>query len=295
MGDQASEAASALPAKVKEATPAPAPPTEAKETATKPSAGEKKGLDFGTWIALASAVAAIIAAYIAGSSVKVAESQNVAADQQQLVGITIAIEQAFSGQQSSEDQAGANLTGTAKSAAIANADLAIVSETAADAEAAAVIISDLHGNGVEGIEYVTVARALANYGNTSLAITYFNDAVNASLDDVPVRADALRNEAGLYYALGQGALGHQDFISAALIYNGHLEISKSLTDNSIAQAYLLDAADQIAIGGCRVAATDLLDAKRGLAPLGTNGANLSVQTLTSEDDTAYDKKCIVSS
>jgi hypothetical protein len=234
---------------------------------------------------------AIIAAYISGSSVKVAESQNVAADQQQLVSITIAIEQAFSGQRLAEEQAGANLTGTAKSAAIADADLAIVTETAADAEAAATIINHLHGNGVAGIEYVTVARALANYGNTPLAITYFNDAINASLNDVPVRADALRYEAGLYYSLGQSALGHQDLISAAQVYNGQLEINKGLKGNSIAQAYLVDAGYQITIGGCRVAASDLLDAEHSLTPLGVGGANLTVQTLTSADVTAYHKRC----
>jgi hypothetical protein len=170
-------------------------------------------------------------------------------------------------------------------------DITVATETAADAEAGAVIISDLHGNGVAGIEYVTVARALANYGNTALAITYFKDAVNVSLDNVAVRADALRYEGGLYYSFGEDALGHQDFMTAAQIYTGHLELTRSYIDNSIAQAYLLDAGEQILAGGCRTAATDMADASRALTPLGADGANLINQTLTSADDAAYSKKC----
>jgi hypothetical protein len=62
----------------------------------------------------------------------VAKAQNIAAEQQQLVTITIAIERAFNGQQAAEDQAAGNRTGTARSAAVAQADLEIVAETTAD-------------------------------------------------------------------------------------------------------------------------------------------------------------------
>jgi flagellar basal body-associated protein FliL len=256
-----------------------------------PAKKKKKKLHFVTWIALASAVAAIVAAFISASSVNVAKAQNIAAEQQQLVTITIAIEQAFAGQQAAEDQAAGNRTGTARSAAVANADLAIIAETTADAQAAAVLISNLHGAGVAGIEYVTVARALANYGETALAITYYKDAVIASPHDVPTRADALRFEAGLYYSLGQAAIGHQDMIAAAKAYGGNPELSKSLIDNSIAQAYLLDAGYQIRANGCRTAATDMVNGVRAVTPLGTNGAQLTIQALESEDTTAYQSKC----
>jgi hypothetical protein len=267
-------------------------PAEKNEIKAEHPVKKKKKLHFATWIALASAAAAIIAAFISSSSVNVAKAQNIAAEQQQLVTVTIAIEQAFSGQQAAEDQAAGKLTGTARSAAVAEADQEIVAETTADAQAAAVLINDLNGDGVAGIEYVTVARALANYGDTALAITYYKDAVNASVHDVPTRADALRFEASLYYSLGQDAIGHQDMILAARIYGGHPVLTKSLIDNSIAQAYLEDAGYQILANGCQTAATDLADAKSAIAPLGTNGPNLTVQALDSEVSVAYSKKCI---
>jgi hypothetical protein len=266
-------------------------PAEKHEIKTEHPAKKKKKVHVATWIALASAVAAIIAAYISASSVNVAKAQNIAAEQEQLVTITVAIEQAFFGQQAAEEQAAGNLRGEARSYAVANADLSIVAETEADAQAAAVLISNLHGAGVAGIEYITVARALANYGDTALAITYYKDAVNASLYDVPTRADALRFEGALYYSLGQYAMGHQDLMSAAQAFGGHPELSKNLIDNSIAQAYLGDAEYQIQAMGCRVAATDIANAKRAVAPLGTNGTQLTNQVLESEDAAAYRSKC----
>jgi len=36
-------------------------------------------------------------------------------------------------------------------------------------------------------------------------------------------------------------IAHQDMIRAATIYRGHVELTKSLIDNSIAQAYPGDA------------------------------------------------------
>jgi hypothetical protein len=267
-------------------------PAEKHEIKTEhPAKKKKKKLHFATWIALASAAAAIVAAIISASSVNVAKAQNIAAEQQQLVTITVAIEQDFTGQQAAEEQAAGDLTGAARSAAMANADLAIVAETEADAQAAAVLIGNLHGDGVAGIEYITVARALANYGDTALAIIYYKDAVNASLYDVPTRADALRFEGALYYSLGQDASGHRDMMSAAQAYGGHPELTKNLIDNSIAQAYLADANYQIYAMGCRTAATDIANAKRAVAPLGTNGAQLDIQALESEDAVAYSSKC----
>jgi hypothetical protein len=263
----------------------------ASEIKTEHPAKKKKKLHYATWIALASALAAIIAAIISASSVNVAKAQNVAAEQQQLVTITIAIEQAFISENAAEDQAAGNLTGTARSAAVANAQLGVIAETTADAQAGAVIINDLHGDGVAGIEYVEVARALANYGDTAQAITYYNDAVNAPPHDVPTRANALRNEAALYYSIGQDSIGHQDMIAAAHIYGSHPELTQGLIDNSIAQAYLGDAGYQVLANGCHTAATDLADAERAIAPLGINGANLTVQTLEGADVAAYKKKC----
>lgn len=259
----------------------------------RPAKKKRKKLHFTTWIALASAIAAVIAAYVSASSVNVAKAQNIAAEQQQLVSITISIEQAFGGEGAAENQAAVGLTGTAKSTAVSEVDQNVVAETAAYAQAAAVLINNLHGNGVAGIEYVEVARALANYGDTALAISYYKDAVNASLFDVPTRADALRFEASLYYALGQRSMGHQDMIAAATIYGGHLELSQNLTDSSIAQAYLEDAGYQIIDGDCQVAVTDMTDAQHAVTPLGgISGSNLGDQALAGADVAAYKKKCV---
>ncbi len=41
------------------------------------------------------------------------------------------------------------------------------------------LIGDLHGAGVAGIEYIQVARALDGASDTSLALVYYNDAVSA--------------------------------------------------------------------------------------------------------------------
>ncbi len=161
-------------------------------TETQQPAPKKKKRHIATWIALASAVVAIIAAIISGEQVNVAEQQNMAAEQQQLVTITTSIAAQFAGEQAAENQAAGNLTGTARSVANSGADMGIAAQLTADAEAAAVLITNLPGNGVAGIEYIQVARALVAGGDTATAITYYEDAVNAPPHNVPTRADALR-------------------------------------------------------------------------------------------------------
>ncbi len=125
----------------------------------------------------------------------------------------------FAAEQTTENQAAGNLTGAARSIAISNAVTGITAELTADAQAAAVLITNLHGDGVAGIEYIEVARALADGSDTAQAITYYNDAVSAPPHDVPTRSDALRNEAALLYALGQNAAGHQDMMLAARVFH----------------------------------------------------------------------------
>ena len=149
----------------------------------------------------------------------VAKEQNIAAEQQQLVTITTFIAGQFAAEQTTENQAAGNLTGAARSIAISNAVTGITAELTADAQAAAVLITNLHGDGVAGIEYIEVARALADGSDTAQAITYYNDAVSAPPHDVPTRSDALRNEAALLYALGQNAAGHQDMMLAARVFH----------------------------------------------------------------------------
>jgi hypothetical protein len=256
-----------------------------------PKDKKRRKLHLATWIALASALSAIVAAGISAISVNVVKEQNIAAEQQQLVTITTFIAGQFSDLQTTENQAAANLTGTARATAVSNAELGVAAELNADAQAAAVLINNLHGDGVAGIEYIEVARALYDGSDTSLALIYYNDAVNAPPHDVPTRANALRNEAAIYYSLSQNVIAHRDMIEAATIFaTRHLELTRSYIDNSIAQAYLGDAGYQTQVS-CRTAVIDMRDAQKAIALLGTSGINVTVQALEDTDSASYDTKC----
>jgi tetratricopeptide (TPR) repeat protein len=252
---------------------------------------KKKKRHVATWIALASAGAAIVAAGVSAFQVSVASQQNAVAEQEQLVSLTASIAQQLAQQQTTVTQAAGNLTGAARAAAESNATLGLVATLTVEGQAAAVLINSLHGDGVAGIEYVQVARALASSGDTGQAITFYKDAVDAPPHDVVTRANALRNEAALYYGLGQNVIAHQDMIRAATIYRGHVELTKSLIDNSIAQAYLGDAEFQLLIKGCHIAAADLAAALHAVAPLGPGGSSTTVQALQAAATVSYQSKC----
>ena len=165
----------------------------------------------------------------------------------------------------------------------------VVAELTADGQAAAVLINSLHGTGVAGIEYVEVANALAAGGDMAQAITFYDDAVNAPPGDVVTRANALRNEAAIYYSLGQNATAHQDMMDAARLFTGHVVLAQSLIERSIAQAYLADTYYQILIKGCRVAIADVRAAAQALAGLGLNSpSDASLVALAAQDITAVE-------
>lgn len=254
-------------------------------------ATKKKQRHASTWIALASAATAIVAAGISFYQVNVASKQNTVAEQEQLVTLTGTIAQTLAQEQTTINQAGGNLTGAARTTAEAEAQLAVITQLEVQGQAAAVLISDLHGAGVAGIEYVQVARALDAAGDTGQAITFYTDAVNAPPYDVVTRANALRNQGALYYSLGQDAPGHRDYLKAASLYKGNVQMTQALKDNSIAQAYLVDAGYQLVIRGCHLATTDFKAAVRALAPIGTSGENTAVQALIAIDTAAYKSKC----
>jgi len=233
---------------------------------------KKKKLHIATWLALASAVTAIIAAWISAGQVRIAAAQNIAAEQEQLVTLTTTIAQQLaqeqaSGNQSAASQGQATLLGPLDVEAEPNASPVVVAELTADGQAAAVLISSLHGNGVAGIEYVEVANALAAGGDMAQALTFYNDAVNAPPGDAVTRATALREEAGVYYLLGRNATGHQDMLEAAKVFTGHVVLAQSLIERSIAQAYLADSGYQILIKGCQVAVADIRGAENALEEL----------------------------
>lgn len=254
---------------------------------------KKKKWHVATWIALASAATAIVAAWISANQINVAAAQNTEAEQEQLVTLTTTIAQQLaqgqaSGNQSAANQGLATLLGPLEQVqAGSGASPAVIAELTADGQAAAVLINSLHGKGVAGIEYVEVANALAAGGDMAQAIIFYNDAVNAPPGDVVTRANALRNEAGVYYSLGRDLIAHQDMMLAARLFTGHVVLTQSLIESSIAQAYLADSYYQISIRGCRVAGTDLQAALDAVGELGPNFPDdATLEAFVLQDETA---------
>jgi hypothetical protein len=78
--------------------------------------------------------------------------------------------------------------------------------------------------------------------------------------------------------------------AVSIFTTGHLELTRSYVDNSIAQAYLGDAGYQTQVS-CRTAAIDMKEAQNAIAPLGASGMNVTVQALEGTDSAAYHDKC----
>lgn len=240
---------------------------------------KKKKLHVATWLALVSAATAVVAAAISANQVNVAAAQNTVAEQEQLVTLTTTIAQQLaqgqaSGNQSAANQGLATLLGPlVQEQGESNVSQVAIAELTADGQAAAVLIDNLHGAGVAGIEYVEVANALVESGDMTQAITFYDDAVSAPPGDVVTRANALRNEAGVYYSLGQNVIAHQDMMEAAKLFAGHVELTQSLIERSIAQAYLADSYYQILIRGCQVALADVQGAAAALGELSSNSSD----------------------
>lgn len=233
--------------------------------AQKAKSKKKLHIDAGSWISLASAITAIIAAIIAGLQVNLASQQNVAADQQQLLTLTSTIGQQLAQGAAAENQPGAVQSATPTQAE-SNAQIVLTTELTAEGEAAAVLIDKLHGNGVAGIEYVEAGDALAEGDNIAQALVYYRDAVNAPPRAAGTRSDALRSAATIYYALGRSVAGHRDMMLAVKIYNNHrLELSQSGIANSIAESYLDDANLQLGISGCKIAVADMAAGLKALS------------------------------
>jgi tetratricopeptide (TPR) repeat protein len=253
---------------------------------------EKKKWHAATWIALASAVTAIAAAGISFNQVNIAAEQNTVAEQTQLIALTTTITSQLAQGQTSGNQPAANsleqVTGKA------NAVQAVVAELSAEGQAAAVLINSLHGNGVAGIEYVQAARALQAGGETAQAITFYKAAIAVSPGDVGTRGDAWRFMAALYYSLGQNVIGHRDMMTAARIFRGHVELTHTLKEESIAQAYLGDAYYQLLNDSCHLAITDLEAALQAVKASGlkTSSADPTLFALVDQDSAAAHTKCI---
>ena len=192
---------------------------------------------------MASALAAVVAAVISGLQVNVAKKQDTAAKQQQLLSLTINIAQQFEQPRTS----------------------AITAKLEAEGEAGALLITDLNGNGVASIEYIQVARALNDDGHGIYAAINFKRAVNALPGDPETHSTALRYLAYFYYNLDQPVTAHRYAMQAVKALNRSSQEPRFYRANSIAQSYLLDAANQIYVrGGCPIAGRDMMAAQKAI-------------------------------
>jgi hypothetical protein len=251
---------------------------------------EKRGVP--TWIALASAGTAIVAAVIAGFQVNQSGRQNTEAAQAQLVSLTTTISQQLTAIDTgtstpvgASTKAGAS-TGLSTSAAT---DQGNVAQLTVEGQAGAVLIGDLNGNGVASIEYVEVGRALEYEGDTADAITYYKDALSAPPHDASTRAEALRFLGWAYYTLGQNVIAHQYMIRATKTFRGHPLETGSYLANTIAQGYLEDADWQIYIHHCPIGSADFSAVRRVMGPYRENVVN---QNFFTTDTKEFISKCI---
>jgi tetratricopeptide (TPR) repeat protein len=212
---------------------------------------EQKGRHASTLIAVASAVTAVVAAVLSGLQVNLASSEHADAERQQLVSLTTLIATQYA------QLTDSNVT-------------TVVAELTVEGQAGTELIRELHGDGVTGTEYSEIGAALEKSGYTAQAITYYKHAVDVSRHEAETHAEALRYLAGAYYSLPRPELGHQAYMQAAKVYSGgHVVEPPDYIANNIAQAYLLDAEEQLDYT-CRIAHTELKVAQNTMAHTGAN-------------------------
>jgi len=228
-----------------------------------------------TWISLASAATAIVAAAISGYQVHIAGQQNTEAQQTQLVTLTALIAQQFA-----EGHSAARPLSTYQGAARSE-------RISVYGQAASVLIDDLKGNGVASTEYVEVARALDYTGATTEAIPYYKDALTAPPNAPYTRAQALRYLGSLYYGLGSNVIAHRYMLQSTKVYRGHPLEYKSSVVNSTVQGYEQDAYWQVYIN-CGTAAADMEAARRAI---GSYSLGPIAQSWVDTVEKSYKSKC----
>ena len=268
--------------------------SEQQQLLQKPQSEEGKRRKHIDVIALAAAIGALVAAGYAGWSVHVASQANIASEQQQLLTLSTNIAEQFANHQTMLNQAAAGLTGSARAAALATADVGWAAQISAEGETAQVLITKLRGDGVAGVEYIQVGRALASAGDNADALAYFQAAVTAPPHAEVTITSAWRNAGNLEYILGHAAAGHKDLMSAVEVFSGHHPYtSKFDRANDVAQSYYYDAQRQLTtINGCAVASTDMTAGNHALAAAGGIGSAKSVVTsLYDNDQSLYETHC----
>lgn len=220
---------------------------------TNPAAEQKdkqKDRHASTWIAVASAVTAVVAAVLSGLQVNLASSEHADTERQQLVSLTTLIATQFA------QLTDSNVT-------------TVVAELTVEGQAGTELIRELNGDGVTGTEYSEIGRALEKSGYTAQGITYYKHAVDVSRHEAETHGEALRFLGLAYYTLPRPELAHQALMQAVKTFSGHLVEPPDYIANDIAQAYLLDAEGQLDYS-CRTAHTELKVAQHTMAHFGEN-------------------------
>lgn len=251
---------------------------------------KKKKRHTSTWIALASAATAIVAAAISAYQVHIAGQQNTEAEQTQLVSLTSVIAQQFTQIATATNQTSA--TPLAHNVA-AQTNQGFAAQLQVDGQASAVLIQALNGNGVASVEYIQVARALDWTGDTTDAITYYKKALTAPPYAPGTRAQALRFLGYVYYGLGQSVTGHRYYLLATQVYRKYPgKYYRSSEAATIAQGYAEDASWQISIHNCPLAANEMMVVERLLAPYSAAyTVTLVPQADLNTDQKNYAAKC----
>jgi hypothetical protein len=236
---------------------------------------------------LVTAVAGTFAALYAHGQIVAADAQKAVAQEQELLTLVVDIEQ----EPANAERATAPLSGTQ----LLNTQVQFADELTSYAEAAQLIIADLaRDDDVTSFEYVQVGKALADSGNDSLALRYFQRALAATSVTPATRAAALRNEAYVRAQLGQIGRTHQEDMQAIRVFRGSPDETASAEANNLALTYNDDAADELAARNCQLAHADLHDVRllfgRGrLAP--HRDETKSNSAMTTSDQAYYQKRC----
>jgi hypothetical protein len=244
-----------------------------------------------------TAIGAVAAAGIAVWSVHVTTQATIASQQQQLLTISTSIVQQLASEPATLRQAIAGLTGSARATAGDAAGAAFTAQLTAEGQAAQGVISALHGNGVTGIEYIDVGRALAVSGDDGSALAYYKDAVLAPPHALLTVATALRFAGSLEYILGHADAGHGDMMSSISILRAPQPyITQFTLYSNTLQSFYDDAQHLLNIkGGCGIANADMIAAKPLLAAIGGIAqTGPPVPMLYTTDQSLYQKHCTVS-
>lgn len=249
------------------------PPDELTSHPGKKNKKKKKKGHVPTWIALASAATAVVAAAISGYQVHVADKQNTQAEETQLATLTALIAQQF---------ATVNSPRTSLSPWKAAAGAERLSVYGQDGS---VLIHDLKASEVASVEYIEVGRALDYSGATAEAIPYYKDALTAPPYVPYTRAQAMRYLGAIYYDLGSNVIGHQYMMRSTKVYHGHPLEYKATIAKVIAQGYAEDAYWQTNLS-CRIAAADMEAAHHVMEPY----TDTIIQSWLNSDENAYTSK-----